>query len=154
MHVRVLLAAVAGLALCGCEGPQQATEPTLYSVKINNTTWNVELAVTPEQQQRGLAERKDLPQGRGMLFINSESQVRSFWMKGCLIPLDIAFIDSNRRVVKIHTMACQPPEIRFKTYSSEVPAQFALEVPAGALRKAGVKVNDVVEFDPSIPLPK
>jgi len=153
LRLPVILLTLLGSAglLHGCNR-QAAPKPTLYSVKINNATWMVELAVTQQEQERGLAGRDSLPDGRGMLFLYDEPRVMEYWMKGCRIPLDIAFIDANHKIVRIHTMACEPPEIRFKTYSSDVPALYALEVPAGAFAKAGVKVDDTVTFDPNIPV--
>jgi len=134
----------------GCDSQP---EPELYDVHIGKASWRVEVAVTEAQQRRGLAERDELPAGRGMLFVYDSPHVMKFWMKGCRIPLDIAFIDARHRVVNIHTMPCEPPDIRFNTYSSDVPSLLALEVPANALHQAGVRVGDVVTFDPRIPLP-
>ncbi|MCD6303901.1 MAG: DUF192 domain-containing protein, partial [Planctomycetes bacterium] len=116
------------------------------SVTIRGHTWQVELAVTPEQRYRGLSNRKELPAGRGMLFVFETPQVLEFCMRQCLIPLDIAFIDENLRVVKTCTMAVEPYGFERAVYSSDRPAQYALEVPAGSLAAAGVAVGDTVRF--------
>lgn len=136
-------------------GCNKTAQPELYNVSIGQHTWKVELARTEAEQKRGLAgaERIDMPADRGMLFIFDKPAVHEFWMWGCEIDLDVAFIDAERRIVKIHTMACQPVQTRDKTYSSEKPVLYALEVRGGELAKAGVRVNDVVEFDSRIPLP-
>ncbi|MCK4601100.1 MAG: DUF192 domain-containing protein, partial [Phycisphaerae bacterium] len=74
-----------------------------------------------------------------------------FWMQGCLIPLDVAFISSDKRVVKIHTMAVEPDLAGWNLYSSQVPAQYALEVSAGMFQRVGVRVGDAVTFSGDIP---
>ncbi len=84
--------------------------------------------MTTEQRHRGLAGRTDVPSNSGMLFLFPEAKVRKFWMRGCLIPLDIAFLDADHRIVKMHTMLAEPDQAGRKTYSSDVPAQYALEV--------------------------
>jgi hypothetical protein len=81
-----------------------------------------------------------------MLFIYPAPEVMSFWMKGCLIPIDIVFLDSERRVVNTYEMAVEPGGEGRARYSSHVPAQYALELPGGTLRRAGIRVGDVAEF--------
>ncbi len=120
-------------------------------VTINGTTWNVELATTSETKAKGLSKRASLADNAGMLFIYPREEVLTFWMKDCLIPLDIAFIDKDLRVINIETMAVDPDGRTL--YSSNRPAQFALEVPAGALKKAGVQPGSKVIFSGDIPDP-
>jgi uncharacterized membrane protein (UPF0127 family) len=74
-------------------------------------------------------------------------------MRGCYIPLDIAFIDADGYVVKTATMAVEDDLAGRIVYSSDRPAQFALEVPAGTLAAANVKPGSKVIFSPDIPLP-
>ena len=132
----------------GCETPQQ--QPAA-AVTIRGQSWQVELATTADQRYKGLSDRKDLPAGRGMLFIYPQPQTLDFCMRYCLIPLDIAFIGPDMHVVRIYTMEIEPYGRDTKSYSSEVPAQYALEVPKGALAAAGVHVGDKVEFSSNMP---
>jgi uncharacterized membrane protein (UPF0127 family) len=145
---RLVLGAVALLAACaaGCSGdePQPADPP---QVTINDTTWTVELAVTAAEQYRGLGGRTNLAPGRGMLFVYDEPQILTFCMRDCHIPLDIAFLDAERRVVQMYTMSVEPDRRGTTPYGSKVPAMYALEVPAGSLKRGGVKVGDQARFE-------
>ncbi len=88
-----------------------------------------------------------------MLFVFPEPKVLSFVMRGCYIPLDIAFIDADRYVVKTTTMAVENDLAGRVVYSSDKPAQFALEAPAGTMAAANVTVGSKVIFSQDIPLP-
>jgi len=139
----VLLAAAGG-----CDRP---APPKVPEVTLGGRTWRVELAMTPAARYRGLSDREGLGADAGMLFIYPRPDVLDFCMRQCLIPLDIAFLDADGRVVKTHTMPVEPYGLEERTYGSEVPAQYALEVRAGALAAAGVKVGDQAKFSPGVP---
>ena len=141
---------VAMMLTAGCEKPQSGPRPSA-TVTVRGQSWQVELAATADQRYQGLSDRKDLPAGRGMLFIYPQPQILDFCMRYCLIPLDIAFIGPDMRVVKIYTMEVEPYGRDTRLYSSEAPAQYALEVPMGALAAAGVRVGDKVEFSSDMP---
>jgi uncharacterized protein len=104
----------------------------------------VEVADDPAEQAKGLMGRTTLGENRGMLFVYPDEEVRAFWMKDTLIPLSIAFIDSQRRIVDIQDM--KPLDDEPPHYVSAEPAQYALEVNQGFFEKRGVKVGDRVEL--------
>jgi len=85
-----------------------------------------------------------------MLFVYPSPKALDFCMRDCFIPLDIAFIDADLRVVVTYTMAVEPDRAGSVSYSSLRPAQFALELPAGALSRAGVRPGDKVVFSAQI----
>jgi hypothetical protein len=128
-------------------------EPGFAQVTINGRTWLVDLALTAEQRYQGLSGRRRLSEDAGMLFIYPHPKVLEFCMRGCYVPLDIAFIDENRRVVRVCTMAVEEDFVGRQTYSSLDPAQYALEVPAGALQAAGVQPGNEVVFSGAVPAP-
>ena len=146
----VLLLVAAMMLTAGCDKHQSQSQPS-YSVTVRGRSWQVELAATAEQRYRGMTDREDLPAGRGMLFMYPRPGILDFCMRQCLIPLDIAFIGPDMRVVKICAMEVEPYGFDSRLYSSEVPAQYALEVPKGALAAAGVQVGDKVDFSSDIP---
>src|SRR5713226_9386277 len=63
--------------------------------------FGVELAVTPEEQAKGLMFRRELPEKQGMLFDFHREQSTSFWMKNTYIPLDMMFIRADGRILRI-----------------------------------------------------
>jgi len=123
------------------------------TVTINGHSWFVDVAATEEQQRVGLAGRTTMPDNAGMLFVFPEARLETFWMRGCLIDLDIAFIGEDMRVVKMHTMRAEADMAGRKLYHSERPARYALEVAAGGLGRAGVNIGDLVSLSGDIPQP-
>lgn len=76
-------------------------ESNLVDITIGDKKYKVEIADTPEKQEKGLMGRKSLPKDQGMLFIYDEPQDLSYWMKDTLISLDIIFIDDDMEVVSV-----------------------------------------------------
>ncbi len=99
-----------------------------------------EIARTAEERAKGLMFRSRLDDGNGMLFIFETDQVLSFWMKNTLIPLSIAYIAYDGRIIDIKDMY---PRDETSVTSSR-SARYALEVPQGWFSKAGVQEGDVV----------
>jgi len=117
-------------------GPQPAAGTAW--VIFGSDTVKAEVASTPEQRSRGLMYRDDVPPGTGMLFVFSESRIHSFWMQNTYVPLDIAFLDGDFRVVDIQQM--EPLTEDF--HESRAPALYALEVPKGWFADKGISVGD------------
>jgi uncharacterized membrane protein (UPF0127 family) len=103
--------------------------------------FSVELAVTPEQQAKGLMFRRQLPEGQGMLFDFQREQPASFWMKNTYISLDIIFIRSDGR---IHRIAENTVPLSEALVHSGAPVRAVLEVVAGTSRKLGIAPGDRV----------
>jgi len=108
-------------------------------IRINNHIFSVELAISTTERSRGLMHRGSLAANTGMLFIYSEPQTVSFWMKETLIPLDLLFFDKDGQLIELHHNI-QPCKVSAcKTYTNKKPAQFALEFAAGTAKKMGIK---------------
>ena len=101
----------------------------------------VEIADDEAEQRRGLMERTELAENTGMLFVFDREAPRSFWMRNTLIPLSIAYIAADGRIVDIQDM--QP--LDETSHPSAEPAQYALEVNQGFFAERGIEVGDVVE---------
>ena len=97
-----------------------------------------ELAVTDAQRAQGLMHRTALADGKGMLFIFERDQILSFWMKNTVIPLSIAFITADGRIVEIFDM--EPEDLT--PIRSSHPSRFALEVPQNWFSRARIAPGD------------
>ena len=104
----------------------------------------VEVAATPQARTRGLMWRKELADGKGMLFLFPDEEVQGFWMRNTLIPLDMLFISSDLRIVGIVSRA-EPRTLDSRSVG--VPSQYVLEVPGGWTEKVGVRKGSTVEFE-------
>jgi len=103
----------------------------------------VELALTEEQRERGLMFRNHMDDDAGMLFVFPQPSPLVFWMKNTFIPLDMIFIDSERRIVGVVEEATPRTET---PRSVAGKSQFVLEIVGGMSRRLGVKAGQTVEF--------
>ncbi len=101
----------------------------------------VELATNTAERAVGLMFRKELPEGRGMLFDFHEEQPVQFWMHNTYIPLDMIFIAGDGRVVRVAENA---KPISDDLIPSGRPVRAVLEVIAGTARKFGIAAGDRV----------
>lgn len=104
--------------------------------------FQAEIAITRNEQERGLMFRKNLRPCTGMLFVYDSDDLRYFWMKNTHISLDMIFIDGSLRVTYVHHKALPLDET---VIDSKYPARFILEVSGGQARSCnivpGVKVT-------------
>jgi len=134
-----LIAVVAVLA-----GPQ-ARAASFSTLEIATKTgvhiFSVEMATTSEEKEKGLMYRRELADGKGMLFDFSPEQQISMWMKNTYISLDMIFIRADGRVLRIAENT-EPESTRIIT--SGGLARGVLEVPAGTAQKYGIAPGDRV----------
>jgi uncharacterized membrane protein (UPF0127 family) len=116
-------------------------------------TVRLEGAADPAARARGLMGRREVPEGTGMVFLYPEDVAEAFWMKNTLVPLSIAFVAADGRVVSVAEMTpCEADPC--PTYAPAGPYRYAVELTAGAFPAAGVgKGANVVPTDPAA-LPK
>ena len=105
--------------------------------------FEVETAVTAQEQQRGFMQRKEIPDGTGMIFIYNRDEKLRFWMKDTPHPLSIAFIDSAGRIREIYDMQPFSLDITASTYS----VRYALEVAQGYFGRAGISAGDTLSVE-------
>jgi uncharacterized membrane protein (UPF0127 family) len=108
---------------------------------INGSAINVERVDDHASRQLGLMYRNFLPQDAGMLFSFPNSEERSFWMKNTYIPLSIAYLDAEGRILNIEDM--DPHNL--DGVRSSGPAMFALEANKGWFTEREVSVGDIVQ---------
>jgi hypothetical protein len=141
------------------EAPPQPQDPSEVRevIKIGEETFRLEVAADPESRQKGLMGRKKVEVAGGMLFVFPDDRIHSFWMANCLVDIDLAFIDRQGRIVRLHKMKAEPPrregesegmyEARLKRYSSVRPARFAIELRAGSIDRLELEAGRRLELD-------
>jgi len=101
----------------------------------------IEIADTDYKKEKGLMYRKHMPEDEGMLFKNTYASRLSFWMQNTYIPLDIAFIDDDGKILQIEEMI--PLSTRAITSNSH--CKYALEVNKGWFKENSIKVGDYID---------
>lgn len=106
--------------------------------------FDAEIAESEESQTRGLMWRKEIAVDKAMLFIFPNEQVRSFWMRNTLIPLDMIFISADKTIAGIVANAA-PKTLSPRSVGA--PSKYVLEVAGGWCEKAGVRAGSRVEIE-------
>jgi uncharacterized protein len=109
-------------------------------------TLDVALADDPEERARGLMGVTALGPDEGMAFVYDAPSTGSYWMKDTLIPLSIAFVGADGRIVTVRdmepcTMSSCP------TYWADGPYQLAIEANVGWFDRHGVGPGDQVSLE-------
>ena len=110
------------------------SKKTCYLLSI----WVVHSA---KEKARGLMYVRNMPEQSGMLFVYTESDQRSMWMKNTYIPLDIIFIKNSETISSI---ARNTEPLSLKNIRSTEPVNYVLEINAGMTKKMGIVPNDKV----------
>ncbi len=107
----------------------------------------LELKLSHASRAKGMAGRTAVPEGTGMLFVYRSERPLRFWMKDCLIPLDIAFLNAEGQVLATGTMPIEPdPANPKEIYSFAEAGQFAIEMAAGKLKQIGLQRGDRIDL--------
>ncbi len=96
-----------------------------------------EVAASQENRMLGLMQRKRMPPNHGMLFVFTEPQRHCMWMKNTLLPLSVAFLDDEGRILNVEDMQPQTED----NHCAARPARFALEMNLGWFRQKGFGVG-------------
>lgn len=140
--VAPFLAVILMSGLCGGVAARAADTQTLeIATRSGVRIFSVEIATTEKEKETGLMFRKELADGRGMLFDFSPEQEVSMWMKNTYIPLDMIFIRSDGRILRI---AENTQPLSTKIIPSRGLARAVLEVIAGTAKKYGIAPGDRV----------
>jgi uncharacterized membrane protein (UPF0127 family) len=130
-------------ALLVAAGPVRPAELQTLEIASKNGVhaFSVEMAVTEPERAKGLMFRKELPEGRGMLFDFQREQEVGFWMQNTYIPLDMIFIRGDGRILRI---AANTEPLSTRIIPSNGPVRAVLEVIGGTSRKFGIAPGDRV----------
>lgn len=128
---------LAGLCTAGCSPRREK-----IALGIAGETFTIEVARTEAQRQQGLMGRKSLGAREGMLFVFDRDQHLDFWMKNTYLPLSIAFLSLEGKILEIVDM--QP--LSEKPIRSRFSARYALELAQGTFAMVGAEAGSFVTF--------
>ncbi len=144
------------IILPGCDKETSGT----IAAKISGQWFTLEVSETSEKRALGFMNRTEIPADSGMIFVFNDSQERSFWMKNCLIDMDILYLDRGMSLISAYNMKAQPPqadnetEIQYEdriraaaAYPSRGAAQFVIELKAGKIQELKLARGDKVTLD-------
>ena len=100
----------------------------------------VEIADNPRKRSYGLMDRKSLVHNGGMLFKFPDEEKLHFWMANTYIPLDIAFLDVDGKILQIESMT----PLSTRAVVSHKPCRYALEVNRGWFQNNGIRVGNYI----------
>ena len=129
-HIWLALAVFAVAPPAGAEQVQLKFGPRVLSVEV---------ADTPAEREYGLMRRTSMPENQGMLFVFPADSRQCMWMKDTLIPLSVAFMDAQGRIVNIADMQPQSRQI----HCSAKPVRYALEMNRGWFARRAIQAGDI-----------
>jgi uncharacterized membrane protein (UPF0127 family) len=156
--VALALAVAAGAMGPACktehgQAPTGAARTPAPTVTIETAgrplSFRVELAISRDEQARGLMYRQHLDADAGMLFVNDAPGPLVFWMKNTFIPLDMIFIGADRRIVGVVENAVPQTESPRRVNGL---SQYVLEIGGGLASKLGIQAGQRVDFQ-GVPSP-
>lgn len=127
-------------------GASSAAELPKVALTIGTQKVTAEVAATPQERAQGLMNRFSLQPDNGMLFVFERPEPLAFWMKNTFIPLSIAFIGADGKIINIEDMKPQSEE----SHWSKGPALYALEMKKGWFAERGIGPGAVVKGLPSV----
>ena len=137
----VLLGSLSSMAAFGAGGG---------TVAAKGHRFIAEVAVTPQEQQKGLMYRKSLDKDRCMIFVYGEDGSHGIWMKNCLISLDVVWVSAGGKVVEMAEKVPPCSPLRgddCPTYGGTVDARHFIEFAVGTIQRIGLKKGDRLGWD-------
>ena len=117
---------------------------TFYdSTGVVKTKAEIQIADNEFEEELGLMYRKQMDENKGMLFIFPYSKIQTFWMRNTFIPLDMIFVNPDKKIVTIQK---NTKILSDSTYSSTAPAQYVIEVDAGFCDMHNIKDGDKISW--------
>jgi uncharacterized membrane protein (UPF0127 family) len=115
----------------------------VFDTEPEDTIFGCELADSPAEWTQGLSGREHLAEGRGMVFLFPSPSQQTFWMKDCLIPLDIIFVWANGTVGAIYEAPIEPgvADGDLALYESPGPVKWVVELNMGTCAASGITVG-------------
>lgn len=130
-----VMTVMGGLCLATATLAQQAMPTIELTAGFHRI--EAEVAATDQNRQTGLMQRKSMALQHGMLFVFPQPNTYCMWMRNTLIPLSVAFLDDEGKIINIEDMQPQTED----NHCARRPARYALEMNLGWFSQRGLKVG-------------
>ena len=130
---KTLVGALLGLVVSAAAWAQSAMPVMELSAGFHRI--EAEVAANDQNRQVGLMNRKAMPTQRGMLFVFTHENTHCMWMRNTLLPLSVAFLDEDGKIINIEDMQPQTED----NHCARRPARYALEMNLGWFAQRGIK---------------
>ena len=117
-----------------------------FSVCFRESCFDMEVALSPDEIQKGLMSRKELDYDKGMIFIFDDISIHPFWMKNTLIPLDMVWLNEEKEAVFISENNQPCSEDQCLVVTPDKDSKYVLEFLAGIVDNIDLKIGDEVDF--------
>ena len=136
------------IALTACSGEAPLAAGEQWVTLPGGQKIRAEVLTRSEDMQRGMMFRNSLAPDRGMLFVHGAPGRYAYWMFQCLIPLDIIWMDADRKIVEISadTPPCRTEAGSCPNYGGHQDSLYVLELAGGMARRYGLKLGDTMAF--------
>lgn len=129
------------------EGKEGRPRVVVLTADGGERAYDVEIADTFEERRKGLMFRESMGESAGMFFVFEVADIKGFWMKNTLIPLDMIFIDEDYKVLNVAKNVQPCKKDPCESYRSVGPAKYVLEVNAGEADKWAIGPGAVVTLN-------
>ena len=143
---RLAAYSLAGLALCAMPASLGAAPAVIPLTLPSGKVLQVEVMVKDEDRAMGLMFRPSLAPDRGMLFLFDDSDFHGIWMKNCKFPIDILWLDADRKIVHVQEGALPCTKEPCAVYSPLRRAIYVVELGSGQARREKAAVGETVGF--------
>lgn len=113
---------------------------------VAGETLKIEIADTALAREKGLSDRVCMRQNQAMLFVfdKTDQSDHCFWMKDMRFPLDILWLDNEKRIV--FSASNVSPDTYPMQYCPNMPTRYVLELTSGTADRLGLRYDDIVPF--------
>ena len=143
---RLAAYSLAGLAFCTMASATGAAPAVIPLTLPSGKVLQVEVMVKDEDRAMGLMFRPSLAEDRGMLFLFESADFHGIWMKNCKFPIDILWLDADRKIVHVQEGAPPCPKEPCPVYAPLRRAVYVVELGSGQARREKAALGEAVTF--------
>ena len=121
-----------------------AAASTYFPISVGDQILELQLALNPREQSKGLMHRDSMEENHGMLFLFKQPEPRAFWMRNTRIPLDIGYFDANGTLLEIHALY---PYDENTVKSRSQAVQIAVETNRGWFARNQITAGAQIDFE-------